>query len=261
MKKVSVLLLVGINIFASCSKDDNPNPENGEYKGPEVTVHLGKAWSVIKVDEAGQPNELIVRINDAALESVPVGSGGGSSHNHENSVVLPFHDQVKTLTPFRHIGLDYNPDGHEPDAVYGLPHFDIHFYLMSEAERMAIPPYEVDSSKFLAVPTQEYMPANYIPLPGGVPQMGRHWADVTSPELAGQTFTETFIYGSYDNKVTFYEPMITLDFLKKTSAFGRNIPQPSKVQISGHYPTKMNVRKHDGLTDVTLTDFVYREAQ
>lgn len=261
MKKVSVFLLISLSFFVSCSKDDNPNPENGEYKGSEVTVHLGKAWSVVKVNDAGDPTELTVRINDAALASVPVGSGGGGAHNHENSVVLPFHDQAKSLTPFKHIGLDYNPDGHEPDAVYGLPHFDIHFYLMTEAERMAIPPYEVDSTKFLAVPTAEYVPVNYIALPGGVPQMGTHWADVTSPELAGQTFTQTFIYGSYDNKITFYEPMITLDFLKKTSTFDRDIPQPSKVQVSGHYPTKMNIRKHDGVTDVTLSAFVYREAK
>ncbi|RYY11325.1 MAG: hypothetical protein EOO04_35440 [Chitinophagaceae bacterium] len=175
--------------------------------------------------------------------------------------MLPFNDQVKTLTPFKHIGLDYNPEGHEPAAVYGLPHFDVHFYLMSETERMAIPPYEVDSSKFVAVPTKEYMPVNYIALPGGVPQMGRHWADVTSPELAGQKFTQTFIYGSYNNNVTFYEPMITLDFLKVTSSFTRDIPQPSKVKVSGYYPTKMNVSKHDGLTDITLMAFVYRDAQ
>jgi len=262
MKRFSVLMFIGISILSSCTKDDNPSPKNGEYKGAEVTVHLGKAWSVIKVDQLGNPVELTVSINDAAIKSVPVGSGsGGGSHNHENSVVLPFHDQVKTLTPFNHIGLDYNPEGHEPTAIYGLPHFDIHFYLMTEKEKMAIPPYEVDSSKFLAIPTEAYMPANYMALPGGVPQMGRHWVDITSPELAGQTFTQTFIYGSYNSKVTFYEPMITLDFLKKTSQFSRDIPQPSKVQVSGQYPTKMEIRKHDGITDVTLTSFVYRQAQ
>jgi hypothetical protein len=262
MKKVSVFLLIGISFLSSCSKDDNANTENGEYKGAEVTVHLGKAWSVVKVDDEGNPTELTVRINDAALASVPVGSGGGAgSHNHENSVVLPFHDKAKALTPFKHIGLDYNPDGHEPAAVYGLPHFDIHFYLMTEAERMAIPPYEVDSSKFLKIPTQAYVPANYMALPGGVPQMGTHWVDVTSPELAGQTFTQTFIYGSYNSNVTFYEPMVTLKFLQTTSQFSRDIPQPSKVQVSGHYPTKMEIRKHDGITDVTLTAFVYRQAQ
>jgi hypothetical protein len=55
--------------------------------------------------------------------------------------------------------------------------------------------------------------------------------------------------------------MITLDYLKATSEFSRNIPQPPKVKVSGHYPTKMEVRKHNGLTDVTLTSFVYREAE
>ena len=88
--------------------------------------------------------------------------------------------------------------------------------------------------------------------------MGTHWLDVTSPELNGQPFTQTFIYGSYNGKVTFAEPMITLDFLKKTSSFERDIPQAAKVQKSGYYPTKLNITKHDGITEIVLTGFVYK---
>lgn len=261
MKRISVLALISISLLYSCDKENEPANKSGEFKGAEVTLHEGKAWSLVKVDKDGNPTNLTISLNDAALSSVPVGTGSGSSHNHENSVVLPFHDQVKAITPFKHIGLDYNPNGHEPTAVYGLAHFDFHFYLISEAERAAIPPFEVDSSKFVALPNQQYMPPNYAPIPGGVPQMGTHWIDVTSPELSGQTFTQTFIYGSYNSNVTFYEPMITLNYLKVTPEFSRNIPQPPKVKVSGYYPTKMEVRKHDGLTDVTLTSFIYRQAQ
>ena len=89
--------------------------------------------------------------------------------------------------------------------------------------------------------------------------MGAHWIDVTSPEISGAPFTQTFIYGSFDGRVTFYEPMITLDFLKNNSNFERAIPQPAKVQKSGWYPTKMKVAKHDGLTEVILDGFIYRQ--
>lgn len=89
--------------------------------------------------------------------------------------------------------------------------------------------------------------------------MGSHWIDVTSGELNGKPFTETFIFGSYDGKVTFYEPMITLDFLKNNSNYVREIPQPAKVQTSSWYPTKMKILKHDGLTEIVLDEFVYRK--
>lgn len=96
-----------------------------------------------------------------------------------------------------------------------------------------------------------------------VPTMGKHWVDVTSPELNPnnpQPFTQTFIYGSYDSKVVFYEPMITLDFLKTTANFERLIPQPAKVQQSGYYPTKMRVQKQGNAVSIILEGLVYRTA-
>ncbi len=122
----------------------------------------------------------------------------------------------------------------------------------------AIPPYEADSSKFNNWPAPDYLPEHYFNPGGGVPQMGTHWVDLTSPEFNGQPFTQTFIYGSYDGKITFHEPMITLEFLKNSSDFERDIPQPVKVQKSGYYPTKERVVKHDGVTEIVLEGFVYR---
>ncbi|MGI8637700.1 MAG: hypothetical protein ACR2KZ_20055, partial [Segetibacter sp.] len=79
--------------------------------------------------------------------------------------------------------------------------------MVSEAEVAAA----ADMTKLNADPTASYLPQNYFP-GAPVPQMGKHFVDIASPELNGQPFTQTFIYGSYDSKVTFYEPMITLDF-------------------------------------------------
>jgi hypothetical protein len=90
--------------------------------------------------------------------------------------------------------------------------------------------------------------------------MGKHWIDVTSPELHGVPFTQTFLYGSHDGQVVFYEPMITLDFLKQTTSFQRTIPQPSKFKVSGYYPTRMTINKEAGTTNISLEGFVYRQA-
>jgi hypothetical protein len=255
MKRILLLCLTGTVLFTSCKKDED-NAKNGIFKGPVVQVHEGKAWTWVQLDRSGKPERLAVTITDAALNSVPVG-GAGHDHSHENSWTLSFHPKAG-ITPFNHVGMGWNPNGHEPEMFYGKPHFDFHFYMMTPAAVAAIPPYEVDSLKFKNWPAPAYFPPAYFNPGGGVPQMGAHWVDATSGEFNGLGFTQTFIYGSYDGKVTFYEPMITLEFLKNTGNFERGIPQPAKFQKSGYYPTKLKVVKHDGLTEIILDAFVYR---
>ena len=88
--------------------------------------------------------------------------------------------------------------------------------------------------------------------------MGTHWIVVTSGELNGQPFNQTFIYGTYNGRVTFYEPMITKAFIDANPNFSRTIPVPQKFQETGYYPTKMKLQKVGGSVQVTLEDFVYR---
>jgi Domain of unknown function (DUF5602) len=249
MKKI-FLLSLGISfLFTSCKKDELP-AQNNIFKGPVVQVHEGKAWTWVQLDRSGKPERLAITLTDAALNSVPVGhNGDGHDHSGDNIWTLPFHPKA-AITPFNHVGMGWNPDGHEPEPIYGKPHFDFHFSMMS--------PYEVDSLKFKNWPAQAYFPPTYFNPGGGVPQMGTHWVDATSGEFNGKPFTQTFIFGSYDGKVTFYEPMITLDFLKNNSNFGRNIPQPAKFQKTGYYPTKMKLIKHDGVTEIILDGFVFK---
>jgi hypothetical protein len=256
MKKFFLLSLGVSFLFASCKKDDAPE-QNNVFKGPVVQVHEGKAWTWVQLDRAGKPERLGISLTDEALNSVPVGDDDhGHDHSGNNSWTLAFHPKAG-VTPFNHVGMGWNPEGHEPEFIYGKPHFDFHFYMTTPAEVAAIPPYEVDSLKFKNWPAPAYFPANYFNPGGGVPQMGAHWLDPTSGEFNGQPFTETFIYGSYDGKVTFYEPMITLDFLKNNTNFERNIPQPAKFQKTGYYPTKLKVVKHDGVTEIILEGLVH----
>jgi len=252
MKKVFLSVLVLAGLMASCKKDDN---DNGLLKGPQVKIHDGKAWTWFQADSQGNPSRIGIAITDKALNSVPVGDGTGHGHDmSDNMWTLKFHP--KASIPFNHVGMGWNPNGHEPENIYTRPHFDFHFYMMTPEEVAAIPPYEVAKEKFDNRPAPEYFPANYINPGGGVPQMGAHWVDVTSGEFHGQTFTQTFIFGSYDGKVTFYEPMITLEFLKNNSNYERTIAEPAKFQKTGYYPTKMRVVKHDGVTEVILDGFV-----
>ncbi len=125
---------------------------------------------------------------------------------------------------------------------------------------MSIGASESDSVKFNNVPAAEYFPAKYVNTGHNIPQMGAHWIDVTTPELNGGTFTQTFLYGSYNSEVTFYEPMITKAFLDANPSFVRDFPLPAKFKKSGYYPTKMRIEKINGVTNIVLEGFVYRQA-
>lgn len=255
MKKTTISLLLIIALF-SCKKDDHKNQRL--FEGAKKDVHHGKAWTWIQLSKDGAPEQLGISIDDAVLNSVPTETTGtGEHHTHDNNVVLPLPAKALETTLFKTIGLDWNPAGHPPANVYTKPHFDFHFYTMTEAERLAA----VDPTKLNADPALDYLPVNHIGV-DPIPQMGKHWVDITSPELHPTNpaaFTQTFIYGSYDSKVTFYEPMITLDFLKTTRNFERVIPQPIKFKQSGYYPTKIRVVKHGGTTEIILDGFVKRQ--
>ena len=107
---------------------------------------------------------------------------------------------------------------------------------------MAIPPYEVNPTGFDAPLPPGFMPPNYMRIPGGVPQMGAHWADVTSPEFHGETFTSTFIYGTYNGNVTFDEPMITLATLQSGNAVHKPISMPMHFSpVDTYYPSRYNI--------------------
>jgi len=260
MKKILLFAAVSLLAFSSCKRDKELTQKKEKiFKGSVQTFQDGKAWSWYEVDEAGNPLRIAIAIDDAAMNTLDTSAPGGTGHQHVNSISLKLHPKAEA-TPFSHILLDWAPKGHEPEVIYGKPHFDFHFYTSTEAERNAIPLYEQDSTKFLNYPAPAYLPPTYVPIPGGVPKMGSHWIDFTSPELNGAPFTQTFIYGSYNGNVTFYEPMITEAFIKANPNFERAIPQPAKHQKAGWYPTKMRISKENGITNVIIEGFVQRQA-
>lgn len=261
MKKILFFAAVSLLAFSSCKKDKDETLRQKEkvFKGAVAQFQHGKAWTTYEIDDANRPVRLSILMDDAAMESLDRNTGDGEQH-HENSLSLKLHPKATGETPYTHVLLDWNPSGHEPEPIYGKPHFDFHFYIQSEAEREAIPTYEQAQAKFDNTPAAGYMPPTYINPGGGVPKMGAHWIDVTTPELNGQPFGQTFLMGSYDGKVTFWEPMITEKFILDNPSFERTIPQPAKYQKAGWYPTKMRIAKEGGATHIILEGFVQRQA-
>ena len=103
------------------------------------------------------------------------------------------------------------------------------------------------------------MPAGYVMAPGTeIPMMGAHWVDVKAPELNGQPFTTTMIYGTYDGRVVFLEPMVAMSFIEEGKDFEGVVPLPEKVTKRGWYPTKwwMTVDKANDSVSFAIGAFV-----
>jgi hypothetical protein len=246
VQSLCALALLALS-FSACDKKD---PWAGTFKGEEATFGFGKAYTYVTNDNDGNPLEVGIAMDEAAFNNFNDMSG-------DAEVSLDYPEQAGE-TPFKHQFMGYAAHGHEPVMVYGLPHFDLHFYTSTEAERIAISPF--DTVKANLMPTVEHFPAAYFPA-GLVPQMGVHWIDPTSPEFNGSVFNSTFIWGSFDNKVTFLEPMISQQFIKDTHDYETDIKQPAKYDQPGkYYPTKYGF-KHDhdkGEYHFYLSNFVRR---
>jgi hypothetical protein len=254
MKRILVLAIAGLLLtFVSCKKKELIP---GTYESHLVNMGNGKVFSWMTFDKEGKPVSLGLSLDDAALTGLPQTAGG---HNHYD---LPLPPEIVSITPFNHIVIDWNPAGHDP-VFYASPHFDFHFYSMTSSDRKKIPAYGGnDTIKFQNAPHADYFPVDYVPAPGGEPEMGAHWVYKFAPELPPTLapFTETFVYGSYDGKVNFIEPMVTHSFFQAITDWSRSIPQPAKVQISGYYPTKLHITHVDGIYKLALEELVYRVA-
>ncbi|PRY05024.1 hypothetical protein CLV24_13141 [Pontibacter ummariensis] len=250
MKKLSTFLIALAFSFASCEKAEEVNPildsqvydkatQATTYYSPAKPLGDGIVRTWVTVGKNGVPTAIGVSMSDKALLGLPQsGEHHQGSHNsHETVLEFP---KAAELTPFKFVTVDWNPSGHEPANVYDKPHFDFHFYMISNELRKTIPglaPTELDP----APPAAKYLPANYVMLPGRMPAMGTHFIDVTSPELHGSPFTQTFIYGGYQSNVIFYEPMVALDYIMSKPQASIPVKQPAAYQKAGYYPKSYRV--------------------
>lgn len=200
----------------------------------------GTARSWVQVDAEGKPTAVGVTLTEAALNGLPADVTPGLIWMAE--YILAFPSEVSML-PFNHIGVNWNPRGHIPAGVYNTPHFDFHFYTISPEERIHITARGEDLEKCRRAPTTGHVPEGYIFAPESEePGMGGHWIDPLSHEFHGETFTSTFIYGTYDGKVIFYEPMITKAFLESKPDVTMPVKAPQGFAQAGYYPTSYSIR-------------------
>lgn len=208
--------------------------------GDLMDMGNGTVRTWVHLDKDKKPDAIGITFTATALEGLPTEKPDNGEDGYEFTLKLP---KEASVLPFDHIAVDWNPKGHIPDPIYTVPHFDFHFYMMSPAERMKITAKGDDLKKCQNKPSSEYLPKNFMYAPESeLAFMGSHWVDVTTPELHGKPFTQTFIYGTYDSKVVFVEPMVSMAYLKSKPDATFDLPQPEKLAIKGKlFPTKYHI--------------------
>lgn len=230
------------------------NKDYNTFYGPAVQMGDGHIRSWVNITTENIPLAIGIEFTAKSFDHLST----NDLDFEGNTFMLMFHQKAMAVTPFDHIMINWNPHGHEPVGIYDVPHFDMHFYKITEAEQMTI------TDQPTAPPPAGYLPSTYIIQGATVPQMGTHWLDpFNSPELspAHIPFTHTLIYGSHNAQVIFIEPMITRAFLLSGTSFNTSYPQPIHFSPTGtYYPTAYSIWKdaETGRSYVALTNFVWK---
>lgn len=258
-----ITVIAGLAFLQSCEKDEMLYESSADssadvelkkarvkrtFYGPATSIGKGVARAWVTEDVNGNPLEVGLDITEKVLESLP---------ENNAAFVLPFHKN-KGKGFYNHILLGWEPLGHEPDEVYDVPHFDVHFYITSSAEREAIefaPASDPVDSK--------YIPEFYLVSDPVIPQMGSHIIDLLAPELdptSGQKFEHVYIIGAYQGEITFWEPMVTLEFLSSKPDITIPVRQPVAWQRDGWYATgyKVSYSEKPGTYTIALTGLTWQ---
>jgi hypothetical protein len=226
------------------------------YNGKAVKIGHGSAHTFVRTGEDGKIAAIGIAFTPGLLDGLP--KPAKDAHHGDFPYPLPM-PKKGPKTVVDHVVIDWEAIGHPPPGVYDVPHFDFHFYLVSPAERMKVSFKDENAS---GDPSQQppaaLLPVGYIVPPGtAVPQMGVHAINPKGDEFSGKPFTATFIYGYYNQALTFIEPMASLAFLKSKPSFTAPVMRPASYTKPGVYPSTYSVTYDAArkVYEVTLTDF------
>jgi len=233
----SVLLLSAVLLVAAGACESAPV----DVPGPCADAFKGQLCLSAKT-QGKATTEVSLVVPMASIENAP-STEGEMQWPPKPDATLEVPDAVKAGSGFTNFTMYWEAGGHPP-APFMQPHFDFHFYLVPNADRLAIDC--VDSAKPAALPTgyelhDEPLPPDMAKMLGVstlvgicVPQMGMH--ALPADEVAGKTpFHGDMVIGYFKGKAVFIEPMITKAMLMEKKSFDLNIP--AIPGYSGAHPT------------------------
>jgi hypothetical protein len=192
----------------------------------EHTMEVGVVIPIAAIEKAPLDAPMLWPPVPAATLDVPAAAQAGSGFNN-----FTFY---------------WEAGGHPP-VPFLTPHFDFHFYLVPNAERVAIDC--KDTTKPTAIAASYALPD--IPLPPDmakmmgvpvlvalcVPQMGMH--SLPAADMEGTApFKGDMVVGYYHGKAIFIEPMISKAMMLEKKSF--DLPVPVIPGVTGMAPSKFH---------------------
>lgn len=262
--------------------------EAATLMGEAQNMGRGTVRTYVELDSGGKPSAIGVLLGRGALAGLPPKKNATSrcfdlnkngkidgpaecEGDLEYKLRMPAEAAKRGDIPFRWAGVNWNAEGHPPKP-WSVPHFDFHFYIagMNEIALIRVGGCQIfincDDLKRANIPVaQQYVAPDHVNVGAAVSMMGNHLIDGRTPELADppkREFTHTWIYGAYDGRITFYEPMITLAYFMSHPDSCTPIRQPKAWEKAGYYPTEYCIRysKDSGSITVSLEGLVKRAA-
>jgi hypothetical protein len=228
---------------------------------PSLTLFGGTISSYAKTDAQGNVTEAGVVIPMSVITSAP--KTMDMSGPPKADAALEFPEVVQKTTFLNHLGLFWQPMGHDPLTRYGVPHWDFHFFTLQPKEAAAINCKDLSQGdpKLIAPGWLPPVPPNAQAKDVCRPVMGFHSRPLSEFKAPGQLqdgeFEKVMISGFYAGQYIFLEPMIAQSLLLKRQGFSLPVPVPTSLGKKTLYPTRFEA-VYDGAADAyrfVLSDF------
>lgn len=286
-QKHALIMLACLVIITACGNSKNISNEPLRMKGAAAELGGNRVEAYAEVNADGVPQALGVTFYNGVFDRLPEALTDGNRcydsngddnidtlseclHWHERVLPLPTDISQREDMPFKWVLLNWNPHGHNPEGVWKTPHFDVHFYIEPIENVFALMPgpcgpelMRCDQYEIAIKP----VPANFIHkdfenVGAAAPAMGNHLIDPTAPEFHGEPFTRSWLYGSFDERIIFWEEMVSLNYILTQPQECFTIKSPPEVAVSGYYPTKSCTRFNPETSDVSISveEFIYRNS-
>ncbi|MGD8320959.1 MAG: hypothetical protein PVJ02_10900 [Gemmatimonadota bacterium] len=233
-KRVAALIALSLT-GAIATVAANPAPHTTARSCATVLQSQVCTWAVMDGD---RPVELDATVPMALVQAVPADAEMVWPPKELASVPLPA--EAKKALGIDHLGINWEAHGHPP-AHFMEPHFDFHFYNITQSQVGAIDC--SDDAKPGVLPAGYALPDVDVPGLGTlvglcVPLMGMH-AMEESETRDPAPFQASLMLGYYAGKPIFFEPMVSRARLLQGADFELDVPAVDDLPAGVRYPTTM----------------------
>ncbi len=233
--------------------------------GDRVTFANGSMQTFLQVNPDGTPYSYGLGFPAKTLEDLPSKDNPNDFQNcfdaDENGSISEkecvgghfrflFFPKKNLKTPIKWSSISFSPVGRLPPLPYDLPVFEFRFNLMDFSKNNSIklgPCPGLTNCEDYALASKDvpekYLPKGYSNLNIIEGKVGNLLVDTHGFEFdPKKRFRQSFILGSFDGHLSFFEVMVSLEELNKKKTICLPIKQADSYEELGHYPTKYCVK-------------------